>query len=237
MQLATSLVSLATRGWGVTWCDEEREAEMKVRSKMNVNEVLKINEHMLDAFVWLAPEFSRLLNPVMRKAMASRVSVEQAARMAHVPLTEALYLLNLAAGEDEERLTTELRRINPEWRRNSPQELQSRPGELEGLSDDDPRVHFVDVVAQVEGDEDPRPPIMHGLAELRETNDVLLVHHGFDPIPLRDSFERRGFASWAEERQPYDWYIYFYRPGVRASAAINAPTSRSAFFRTAAAGS
>jgi hypothetical protein len=213
------------------------EAEMKVRSKMNVNEVLKINEHMLDAFVWLAPEFSHLLSPVMRKSMASRVSVEQAARMAHVPLTEALYLLNLAAGEDEEKLTTELRRTNPEWRRNSPQELQSRPGELEGLTDDDPRVHFVDVVAQFEEDKDPRPPIMHGLSELRETSDVLLVHNGFDPIPLRDSFERRGFASWAEERQPYDWYIYFYRPGARTAAAINPSQSVASFFHTASAGS
>lgn len=210
---------------------------MRVNSEMKVKEVLKINEHMMDAFVWLAPEFDRLLNPVMRKALAARVSVEQAARMAHTPLSEALYLLNLAAGEDEQRLTAELRLMNSDGRRYSPQDPQSRPGELESLRDDDPRVHFVDVTPQAEGNDDPRPPIMHGLAELRETNEVLLVRHRYDPIPLRDLFKRRGFASWAEERCPYDWYIYFYRPGARASAAVHPPMSVSAFFRTASAGS
>ncbi len=52
------------------------------------------------AFFWLSPAFERLRHPLLRKAMSGRVTVSQAARVAQIPLTEALYVLNLAAGED-----------------------------------------------------------------------------------------------------------------------------------------
>ena len=73
---------------------------MKVTAEMKIKDVLKINERMIEAFVWLAPEFERLRNPTLRRLMSWRVTVSQASRVAHIPLTEALYVLNLAAGED-----------------------------------------------------------------------------------------------------------------------------------------
>lgn len=209
---------------------------MRVYSEMKVKEVLKFNEHMIDAFAWLAPEFERLRNPIARKAMAGRITVEQAARIARVPLMEALYLLNLAAGEEEKTLTAELRLMNQEGRCYEPQNPEPRPSEIDGLCDDDPRICFVDVLPQAEVGEDPRPAIMHGLTELRETDDVLLIRHRLNPVPLRDAFEHRGFASWAEERRPDEWYIYFYRPSVHA-AIVYPPLSVASFFHAASAGS
>ena len=81
---------------------------MRVAAEMKVKEVLELNARMIEPFVWLAPEFERLRIPAPRKAMAGRVSIEQAARVAQNPPAEALYLLNLAAGEKEERLVVEL---------------------------------------------------------------------------------------------------------------------------------
>ena len=52
---------------------------MKVTAGMKVKDALKINKQMLDAFVWLAPEFERLRNAALRRVMANRVTVEQAA--------------------------------------------------------------------------------------------------------------------------------------------------------------
>lgn len=66
---------------------------MQVTADMKVKDVLEINERMLNAFTWLAPEFERLRNPALRKVMGDRVTIEQAARVTKVPLTEALYVL------------------------------------------------------------------------------------------------------------------------------------------------
>lgn len=208
---------------------------MIITEDMKVRDALKIKEHMLDAFVWLAPEFERLRRPALRKVMAGRVSVSQAARIAGLPLAEALYVLNLAAGEDAERLSAELHLLPPrafECRAENP---PRKPRELVNLPDSDERVVFVDVTPHVLGDEDPRPAVMRGLMALDEEHDVLLVRHRHDPVPLRDLFTARGFMSWAEERRPHDWYVYFYRPQAGAAAAAR-PLTVASFVRAVAAG-
>ncbi|HZG50574.1 MAG TPA: DUF2249 domain-containing protein [Pyrinomonadaceae bacterium] len=192
---------------------------MIVTSDTTVKEALNINEHMLGAFVWLAPEFERLRNPALRKVMAGRVNVEQAARIGRIPLTEALYVLNLAAGEDETALTQELIALNPECFNCRESNPTLKPREILRLQDTDPLVRFVDVMPQAERAEDPQPAILRELNALRSAEEVLLVRHPFDPIPLRDLLERRGYASWAEERRPHEWYIYFFRPHAGAGAA------------------
>ena len=87
---------------------------MKVTAEMKVKEVLDLGEHLLSAFIWLSPEFERLQHPKLRRAMGGRVTVAQAARIAQIPLTEALYVLNLAAGADSEEIAEELRLCKPE---------------------------------------------------------------------------------------------------------------------------
>jgi Domain of unknown function (DUF1858)/Uncharacterized conserved protein (DUF2249) len=209
---------------------------MKVTAEMKIKDVLKINERMIETFVWLAPEFERLRNPTLRRLMSERVTVSQAARVGHVPLTEALYVLNLAAGEDVTQLHQELEEMSTNAFQYTPDNPPQKPRELLRLEDTDPRVRFVDVMPQAGRNEDPRPPIMHGLTELRSWDEVLLVRHPFDPIPLRDLFARRGFASWAEERRPFEWYIYFYRPVAGTAAVAHPPLTVAAFARAESAG-
>ena len=79
---------------------------MKITRDMKIKEVLAIDEEkMLNTLFWIAPEFERLRYKKLRRAMSGRVSVEQAARIARIPITEMLYVLNLAAGEPEENLS------------------------------------------------------------------------------------------------------------------------------------
>ncbi len=196
---------------------------MKVTAEMKIKEVLELGEHLLSALVWLAPEFERLNYPKLRRAMSGRVTVAQAARIAQIPLTEALYVLNLAAGADSEEIAEELRLSKSEDFQYTETNPPRKPLELSGLKDTDERVILVDVIEQAEKHLDPMPKIAKGLVALKRAEDVLLIHHPFDPIPLRDMFARRGFSSWAEERAPAHWYIYFYRPSAAVGAAAAHP--------------
>lgn len=87
---------------------------MKITHEMTVNDVLAVNEgKMLKTLSWLVPQLERLQYPHPRRAIVGAVTIEQAARIAGIPLTEMLYALNLAAGESEEALAKELRTERP----------------------------------------------------------------------------------------------------------------------------
>lgn len=210
---------------------------MKITSDMKIREVLSINEEkMLSTLAWLAPEFERLRHAKLRRAMSGRVSVAQAARIARIPLTEMLYVLNLAAAcENEEELSEELMSLdwnNFEFHEANP---PTKPVELVNLADDNPNVVFVDLMPFAAEKRDPMPAITRGLVSLKKMEDILLIKHPFDPIPLRDMFARRGFSSWAEERRKGEWFIYFYHPMPSAKAKAHFPVNNKVFARAACA--
>ncbi len=192
-------------------------------------------EKMIMALMWLAPEFERLQYPKLRRAMAGRVSVSQAARIARVPLTEMLYVLNLAIGEDEVELSKELSLSGSDDLQYEDKNSPVKPMEIATTNDDDPNVVFVDLMPQADEKLDPMPAIAKGLVSLKRPGEILLLRHPFDPIPLRDMFARRGFGSWAEERKLGDWFIYFYRPALRTSASAHPAIVRDVYARAFAA--
>lgn len=125
-----------------------------------------------------------------------------------------------------EQILDSFRQISQQIHPNGPDYRtmnKSRPRELCGLRDDDPHVIFVDVILRVQRNENPWPAIMHGLTELRDYEDVLLLRHTLNPVMLREKFAKCGFASWAEERRVGEWYIYFYRPTASAGAVAQPP--------------
>ncbi|HMJ07916.1 MAG TPA: DUF2249 domain-containing protein [Pyrinomonadaceae bacterium] len=210
---------------------------MQVTEKMKIKEVLAMGDHMLDALVWLSPEFERLQHPKLRRAMGGRVTVGQAARIARIPLAEALFVLNLATGSDMFELSAELKKLaRPafEYTETNP---PRKPFQIAKIDDSDPCVNFVDVMDEAERRVDPMPRIAKGLVSLKEPTDVLLIHHPFDPIPLRDMFARRGFGSWAEERTPGSWYIYFFKPTLSVGAIACPAVTHQFYIMAAAAGS
>jgi Uncharacterized conserved protein (DUF2249) len=210
---------------------------MKVTREMKIKEVLEMNEEkVLSTLTMLAPEFERLNYPKLRRAMSGRVSVEQAAKIARVPLTEMLYVLNLALGETESEISAEL--FLSDWKdfEYTDTNLPVKPLEIANIKDTDAQVIFVDLMPQAEEKRDPMPAIAKGLVSLKNPTDVLLIRHPFDPIPLREMFARRqNLASWAEERKSGEWFVYFYRPFERATAAAHPPVRNKVFLKAIAA--
>ena len=210
---------------------------MKVTREMKIKEVLAMDEEkILSTLTMLAPEFERLNYPKLRRAMSGRVSVEQAAKIARVPLTEMLYILNLALGEDEAELSAELFLSDWEDFEYTDTNLPVKPLEIANIKDTDENVIFVDLMPQAKEKRDPMPAIAKGLVSLKKPTDVLLIKHPFDPIPLREMFARRqGLASWAEERKMGEWFIYFYRPMEVAGVVAHFPVNYKVFVKTASA--
>ncbi|MGH9879902.1 MAG: hypothetical protein ACRD6N_00600 [Pyrinomonadaceae bacterium] len=141
--------------------------------------------------------------------------------------------------DSNEQMVDAFRGISPQIRPNDPDYRpvdRSRPRELWGLRDDDQYVIFVDLIPRIQRNENPWPAIMHGLTELRDYEEVLLLRHTFNPVALREKFTKCGFASWAEERRIGEWYIYFYRPMASAGAVAQPALATISSSRVMAAG-
>lgn len=185
---------------------------MRVPPDMKIRKVLEINDAILNTVVGLTPEFERLRNPILRKAMSNRITVEQAARIAGLPLAKVLFILNLAAGEDPSTIAEELKTLPETAFEAEPVNLPQKQLELQNLADDHPSIRFLDLMPFDERQEDPLPTILKELVALKDEKQILLIRHPFDPIPLRDLALKFGFLSWAEQRSQREWFTYFYRP-------------------------
>lgn len=209
---------------------------MRITPEMKIKEVLAVDEEkMIATLTWLAPAFDRLRYPALRKAMSSRVTVSQAARIARIPLAEMLYVLNLSAGEDPAALESELHRSRREDLEYSDMNPETKPEEIAALDDSDQAIRYVDLMEYADRCEDPLPAIARGLRSLKTVRDVLLLRHPFDPIPVREMIARRGYSSWAEERLPGVWFIYFFRSTASAKASAHPTVDNEYYLRSFAA--
>src|SRR4051812_12378277 len=89
----------------------ERSRMIGVTAGMKIREVLEINRRMIEACEWLAPGSERLCHPHVSRFVAGRVSVQQAARIARVPLSETLPERGLHLTTEEIRDETQDRRL------------------------------------------------------------------------------------------------------------------------------
>ena len=137
---------------------------MKIHRDTKIRDVLAFDEEkMISRLVLFSPAFERLRHPALRRAMGGRVNVEQAARVARLPLNELLYVLNLAAGEDEAELSAEL--FSGEWEDFQFPEADppERPVEIAGLPDNSDNVVFIDLMSDHNSNKDPMRHISEGL--------------------------------------------------------------------------
>jgi hypothetical protein len=209
---------------------------MKITRDMTIKEVLAFDEEkMLNTLEMISGNFGRLRYKTLRKAMEKRVTVEQAAKIGRVPLSEVLFVLNLALGVSEteiaEELLNEPRSTFEFIEKNAP----AKPAQISDIRDNADNVIFVDLLPFHEARLDPMPAITEAIAKMRTPRDVVLLLHPFDPIPLRELYAGKGFASWAEERRPGRWYIYLFKPYVSSGAAAMPPIEHQVYQQAFAA--
>ena len=199
---------------------------MKITRDSKIKEVLAFDEEkMIRTLMWLAPEFERLRYPKLRRAMAGRVSVSQAARIARIPLTEILYVLNLAVGEDETEISKQLNLSSLDDFQYKDTNVPVKPADIATAKETHENVVFVDLMKQADEKCDPMPAIIKGLLSLKRPSDILLLRHPFDPIPLRDMFAQRGFATWAEGAQTRRM-VYLFLSSVSPGSGLCSSSDR-----------
>ena len=172
-----------------------------ITGNMKISEILNNYPQTLEVFIRVSPHFRKLENKFLRKALASRVNVIQAASI---------------AGVNPEKLLAELNKsINQEYRmedskvENSIDETLSsdKPERIKNLSDE--KIITLDVRPILDKGLDPFKDIMSGIKELK-ADEVLLIINSFEPIPLYSVLGSKGFQHWTEKDNNI-FRVYFFR--------------------------
>jgi uncharacterized protein (DUF2249 family) len=199
-----------------------------ISGDITVARLLDEHPELIEVLASYHPHFKQLQNRLLRRVMAPRVTVAQAARMAGVPADELLAVLRRAVGEPPPAPHPAL---SPEGRGSEGLEAPS-PSQGEGRGEggmprvlasvsETRRVHL-DVREDIRRGQEPFARIMAAVKALAG-DQVLALRTPFEPIPLYDVLGKRGFAHWTERRASDDWSVWFYRDAAPRAEPLAAP--------------
>jgi uncharacterized protein (DUF2249 family) len=189
-----------------------------ITAETRMGTVLDTYPELVEVLASYHPHFAKLRNRLLRRVMAPRVTVADAARMAGVAPESLLAAMRRAVGEDAPA-------GEPGTGAPAPTVAAPMPPALRAL-DETHRVRL-DVRADIARGEEPFARIMAAVKALPR-GDALVLHVPFEPVPLYDVLGRRGLAHWTEQHAADDWTVWFWHeegaaPRAEARAAAAAP--------------
>lgn len=157
---------------------------MKVTSSTKISALIKADSKSIEAIASINPHFGKLKNPVLRKILAPRVTIRDAARIGKCKV-EDIYKVLLQVGFE---IGQEPKESIDESTNPSKQILDA----IEGG-----RVQALDVRPILKSGKDPFNMIMSSLKELSKAI-ALEVISDFEPSPLIRILEKKGYSSWVK---------------------------------------
>jgi uncharacterized protein (DUF2249 family) len=179
-----------------------------------------LDEHpeLIEVLASYHPHFRQLRNRLLRKVMAPRVTIGQAARIAGLSTNELLQVLGQALGEPAAEEPHSERGGAPEHpSADHTRRTPVKPGVLEGIPES--ALVYVDVRADLSRGDKPFARIMRAVRAMAP-DQVLVLRVPFEPMPLYEVLRKRGFSAWPEYRGDGDWVVWFYREPGRATPSL-----------------
>jgi len=169
---------------------------MDISENTRISDLLKESKDSIDAIASLAKPLEKLKNPILRKVMASRVTIAEAAKMGGCSV------------QDFERVLTPLgfRFVKDVKEENVGDE--ELPDWLKKLSTD--RIGIFDVREILSGGQDPLKQIMQRFKNT-PTGDALCIVNSFVPVPLVRLLEKDGVKSFTKTIHAQEYHTYFYK--------------------------
>ena len=163
---------------------------MKVSGKTKISALIKENKAVIDVIASINSHFKKLKNPVLRRVLAPRVTIADAAKIGGVSVELFLNKLSEVGFEIDES-------------------VKSKPKEeiLKEQAVKKDNVISFDVRTIIEGGQDPFKEIMEKIKGIQQ-NETLEIINSFEPIPLINILKSKGFQC-ETERKGDAVYSYF----------------------------
>ncbi len=158
---------------------------MKINKNTKVSELIKENEAAIEAIASINSHFNKLRNPLLRKILASRVTIDDAARIGKCDVA-VLFKKLAEIGFEIEETSSKPISVNNKIESNENQEILTviKSGKVTSL----------DVRPALAKGEDPFKTIMAAIKVL-EKGYVLEIINTFEPTPLIKIINSKGYIS------------------------------------------
>lgn len=167
-----------------------------ITAKTKISELIKINPKSVDAIASLAKPLEKLKNPILRKIMASRVNIGEAAKMGGTTVAEFKRVLTPLGFTFEGASNIEEEKI-----------AASKPGWL--LNADQSDIDYYDVRSIIDNGTDPLKEIL-GRFKTVERGKILCIINNFVPTPLIHLLKQeKAEASFVETISDKEFNTYF----------------------------
>ncbi len=165
---------------------------MTINASTKIGTVIKDNPRAIETLIALSPHFSKLKNPILRKLLAPRVSIAEAARIGNCPVNRILDSL-AQIGFEVNRAELPLEKAREEL----------------AVSDFD-LVTSHDARADLEKGLDPLGSILKKLADVAPGKTMLVIN-SFEPVPLIRLLSEKGYVFSVSNQQPDLVFTYITR--------------------------
>lgn len=171
---------------------------MKINAHTKISHILKASPDALETIIKLSPKFVKLRNPLLRKIMAPRVNIEEAAKMGGCKAADFYAALQpfgfILENENTtpENTKTKFLVAKPDWLKYSPDE----------------EIKYLDVRPVISSGKDPLEMIMKSIKENGQERIICIIN-SFEPIPLITLLKQKGFTSYVEYISPEEIHTFF----------------------------
>lgn len=180
---------------------------MKINQQTKISDLIKANEKSIDAIASINPHFNKLRNPILRKVLASRVTIEDAARIGKCDIGVFFKKLVEIGFELE---TNPI--LKPEKKENMQNNEILNAIQLS-------KVTSLDVRPSLAKGDDPFKIIMAALEILQE-GFTLEIINTFEPTPLIKIVNSKGYVSMVKNEDGVI-YTYFLKSAVVKKESSN----------------
>jgi len=154
---------------------------MKVTRRTKISEIIKHDKNAIEAIISVNSHFEKLRNPILRKVLAPRVTIEDAARIGKCKVNDLFSALSKIGFETEHISSDNTESVVQDSKRIS----EARNGG---------KIKKLEVRPTLSGGADPFTDIMKELKTVPE-GYALEVINTFEPTPLIKILEKKGYES------------------------------------------
>lgn len=167
---------------------------MKINDQTKISEIIEAEKTAIDAIAEVSKPLKRLKIPVLRKVMASRVTIAEAAKMGGTTVGHIVEALE-PLGFEYEILDskTQQAEVKPQW-----------------LTDaNEKAIRWFDVRSIIESGTDPLKEILSAFKEIKP-GDILCIVNNFIPTPLIHLLKKeKAEASFVDTISDNEYHTYF----------------------------